>query len=878
MSKAPQIHIFFGAPILPTSLKESKDEPFAIATAETWRKLSLSFSKDTSNLCTRKCKRPDHEEHQTPNNIVLATQSKDHFIANFGEKCGLTDAILTDCAADAESVKSFNNKTSGDSTGNGFYVYGDGSTENYMNHFIYQQFPNDAKMHKQQSKQSEGAEGGASFMVHNQLDISPLVSNTKKISRGMMSIQPNDKPSDIQCDHYQLLNQYLEIRCPVKIEDSKAEKPLDVCSSLVVSTDTEFLSILMSSQVALLSGMHAVGQNEIQGKPTKLKSMELNEPCRENEAAANPLTQLNENGGMCVEINCRQYYDSSLDLFDSDSTVKDNSSLRGASFQENTNVSTGIFHAPDAKPNNELCFTEPWEKGILCSQGDHSAKRFQTSKNTIPVANIIVEDQQQSKRVKLVCSPVCPVPQIEELRISGFKKVQNHPSLLKDCLFKGQKYTILVTVRHPCHIKEIQTKSGTKLSSKVPLATTVVFDQSEIQRKIVLWREAAFWSLTVFPGDILLFTDVTIYENHWIGEMMLQSTFTSSHIVDVNILQDLLVYVSSKHPYLQAIPQRKTQTLNNIQHVLLDKLKPDMLVHSIVKIVNITVLTESTYSFKGETQRKIILTVEQVKDRHFALVLWGAITSHCPQLQRKRDHIWEFKYLFSKHSPVSGELELHTTPWSDLECLFDDDRRAVEFKEKFEKGVKSLLSVTVLAAHLEEKCSGIIQVKACILELKFTVPSSPYGLIFDASTTLQQIFASLSLITYGGCEKCGVELQTDNNKIYKQCISCLPFNKLKLFYRPALMTVEDGGYEISVQVVSELMEKMFLNIPAAWLNKAIEPSLDTTYGMIVADLCHSLLTDTKASYLLTIRSHFVLDENSYPLEKDFRLLGFHLDL
>ncbi|KAF7247176.1 Shieldin complex subunit 2 [Varanus komodoensis] len=96
--------------------------------------------------------------------------------------------------------------------------------------------------------------------------------------------------------------------------------------------------------------------------------------------------------------------------------------------------------------------------------------------------------------------------------------------------------------------------------------------------------------------------------------------------------------------------------------------------------------------------------------------------------------------------------------------------------------------------------------------------------------------------------------------------------------RPALMNVEDEGYEISIRVVSELMKKMFLNIPAAWLNKAVEPSLDTTYGMIVADLCRSLLTGTRASYLLTIRSHFILDENSYPLEKEFSLLGFHLNL
>ncbi|XP_015273030.1 PREDICTED: protein FAM35A-like, partial [Gekko japonicus] len=287
----------------------------------------------------------------------------------------------------------------------------------------------------------------------------------------------------------------------------------------------------------------------------------------------------------------------------------------------------------------------------------------------------------------------------------------------------------------------------------------------------------------------------------------------------------------------------------------------------------------STYSYRGEKQTKIILAVEQVKDRHYTLVLWGAVAACCPQLQRKKDHIWQFKYLFARHNPVSGELELHTTPWSSFECLFDDDKRAVEFKEKFDRGVKSLMSVTGLPAHLEEKRSGVIQVRAHISELKFAAASSPCGqLVFNARTSLQHIFDSLSRITYPGCAKCGLELQMDDNKIYKQCLSCVPLNKVKMFYRPALMTVEDGGYDIPVRVVPELMEKMFLGIPADWLNKTIEPFLDTTYGMIVADLCHSLVTDSKASYLLEMRSQFVLDENSYPLEKNFHLLGLHIDL
>ncbi|XP_066476011.1 shieldin complex subunit 2 isoform X3 [Tiliqua scincoides] len=665
MSGAPQIHIFFGAPILSNSLKASKEEKFSTATSETWSKLHFSFTKDTFNLCTRKCMCPEQADHRTLNNVVLAAHSKDHCTTNLEKRCVLADVFLTDCADHGRSVKSFSDDAKGASelTENCCHVCRDTRTENKVKHFACQQLPTDVQTSEPHSKESEDVKGGITCMSHAHLGISALILSTK--NRGLKSLEQDDKLSKSQHSCHKLINQYLEIHHP-QITESKTEKPLDVCSSLAISANTEFLGILTSSQVALLSGRHAVDQNEMHNQSMKLREAELDDPYKE---------------------------------------------------------------------------------------------------------------------------------------------------------------------------------------------------------------------------------DVIIYENRWVGEKMLQSTYTSrllnlgsfsainqnefSHLVDVNILQDLLIYVSSKHNYLQALPKRQPQTLNNIQYVLLDQLKPDTLVHSIVKIVNITELTESTYSYKGEKQRKIILIIEQVKDQHYALVLWGAAAAYSPNLQKKRDHIWEFKYLFAKHNPVSGELELHTTPWTTFECLFEDDRRAVAFKERFKKSVKSLMRGTSLAAHLEEKCSGTIQVRAHVSELKFT----SYGqLIFDHNTSLQCIFASLSLITYTGCAKCGLELQTDENKIYEQCSSCLPSNKVKMFYRPALMTVEDDGCEISVRVVSELMEKMFLNIPADWLNKTIEPSLDTTYGMIVAELCHSLVTDVKASYLLEIKSHFVLDENSYPLEKDFHLLGFHLDL
>ncbi len=44
----------------------------------------------------------------------------------------------------------------------------------------------------------------------------------------------------------------------------------------------------------------------------------------------------------------------------------------------------------------------------------------------------------------------------------------------------------------------------------MPLASIVVTDQSGVEMKVVLWRRAAFWALTVSPGDVLLITGTEI--------------------------------------------------------------------------------------------------------------------------------------------------------------------------------------------------------------------------------------------------------------------------------------------------------------------------------------------------------------------------------
>lgn len=56
----------------------------------------------------------------------------------------------------------------------------------------------------------------------------------------------------------------------------------------------------------------------------------------------------------------------------------------------------------------------------------------------------------------------------------------------------------------------------------------------------------------------------------------------------------------------------------------------------IILQVIISNFPESVYSYRGGYQRKIILTVEQNRDQHYKMVLWGAGAAWCPQLQRRK--------------------------------------------------------------------------------------------------------------------------------------------------------------------------------------------------------------------------------------------------
>ncbi|XP_053477765.1 shieldin complex subunit 2 isoform X2 [Ictalurus furcatus] len=190
-------------------------------------------------------------------------------------------------------------------------------------------------------------------------------------------------------------------------------------------------------------------------------------------------------------------------------------------------------------------------------------------------------------------------------------------TLLSRCISHGVSYSILVAVVHPCHVKEISLKSGASTGSSVPLATVIVTDQSGVEMKVVLWRAAAFWALTVYPGDILLITGVTVHVDKWQGETVLQSSYTSQLLnlgqitqgrnpqapqyVNLHTLRALCTHLYEKRPLLVSLPPRTAQNLQSIPFVHLGSLRPDTLVHALLSVKHTRIISGNTLSSHTQT-------------------------------------------------------------------------------------------------------------------------------------------------------------------------------------------------------------------------------------------------------------------------------------
>ncbi|XP_037590324.1 shieldin complex subunit 2 isoform X4 [Cebus imitator] len=824
MSGGSQVHIFWGAPVGPLKMTVSQDTTSLMSVADPWKKIQLLYNQHSLYLKDEKHEHKNLENYEVPESIDSPDLLSGHYLANYVNRHVHVKDDFVHSVFETQNVESqkIHSSRLSDVTSSNMQICGSKGRVSYLTEEEkYQKLLSENKVIDEQRKHqsdiySQNFQTNFFQLDHKCAVRMDLVCSTEQINVGPEVVQRECVPTEYQ----EIQNQCLELFSFNTVDKPRSEGAVRKVSDLKISTDTEFLSIMTSSQVAFL-----VQKKDKERSPINKgnANMEI-EPKASNEEIRIPEENLIQLDDFTETYESGQNQACSLELFSPVCPKTENSHIHINSYkglEENT-VSQELFSSEDELPPNEI-HIELCSSGILCSQQNtfhkSAVKRSWTSEDKMGQSETLC----RAKKMKLISNAGDSTVAVDQRNVSEFKGIKK-TSLIKNCDSKRQKYNCLVMVLFPCHVKEINIKFGPNSGSKVPLATVTVIDQSETKKKVLLWRTTAFWAFTVFLGDIILLTDFVIHEDQWVGETVLQSTFTSqllnlgsyssiqpeeySSVVSVGVLQDLLAYVSSEHSYLRDLPPRQPQRVNSIDFVELEHLQPDILVHAVLRVVNFTVLTEAVYSYRGQKQKKVMLTVEQAQDQHYVLVLWGPGAAWYPQLQRKK---------------------------------------------------------------------GVVLIKAQISELAFPLTAAQ-KITLNAHSSLKSIFSSLPNIVYTGCAKCGLELETDENRIYKQCFSCLPFTLKKMYYRPALMTVVDGSHDVCICVGSQLIEKILLNISADCLNRVIVPSSEITYGMVAADLFHSLLAVSTKPCILKIQSLFVLDENSCPLQQDFSLLDFYPDI
>uniref|UniRef100_A0A3Q2UQF4 Shieldin complex subunit 2 n=1 Tax=Fundulus heteroclitus TaxID=8078 RepID=A0A3Q2UQF4_FUNHE len=518
---------------------------------------------------------------------------------------------------------------------------------------------------------------------------------------------------------------------------------------------------------------------------------------------------------------------------------------------------------------------ETTEDGVLCSQGS----------------------DPQDPPTKPPCSKkprTC-----EGAEAAGSSSTSTSTTTLDRCDQVGHRYSILVVVVHPCHLKEVQVKSGPSAGAAVPLASVVVTDQSGAEMKVVLWRRAAFWVLTVNPGDVLLISGLQVREDRWRGETVLQSTFSSkllnlghasssqpgSGLVSPASLGALRSFIVERRPLLVSVARRAQQDLRRLPYVTLTTLRVNTLVHALLRVTHSHVSSEwrneAEAGSRSAVQQKAVLTVEQPCGQRGALLLWGGAMAWQPRFSKHRDAVWDFRVLLVREGLTSDLLELHSTPWSSVGPLDPTDRRALDFQRAWRRQRRRSAPLELdVDTLLSQKYSGEVELRVQVLTFQFqeAPPSqNPAQPVLGASTPLDGIVAALSGdVTYTGCARCSVELDTDQNGIYGPCYPCLPHTAVRRFYRPGVLTVGGPGCShLRVQVPPVPLQKI-LEAPPDRLQRSSAPGSQVRNIQVVAEKIQSLLSLPRKTFVITVRSHFLVDENSVPIGQDFTLLDLQV--
>lgn len=506
MPKRPQIHIFVGAPSIPSLLEGSEQSSLAAAAGK-WQELRcLCDPHGPLSMEVRGADGLVLEAESSPVTAVPANgdNSQQSERGTVMAARGCVTSPVPVAVASATTLKKTTSLTCSDC-----HLAKGGCTDTDVNRAADPRCVQRCAESAGQEQQprdcfSELTERKNSCLEVNSSAISDLVAGTKQISIQLRSMGPGLQ-SHHRSDHHEHLSWYLDMVFPQNQESKPKVEPSD-CSDFAVSTDTEFRSVMTSSQMAVLTQ----DWNEEQKRTVKV----------ETEAGTKPADrqydhfQFDFDVGMCLNVaqnECKEEYASSLDLFSSEGDGRNicfETTKQEGWAGKNTEKPQELGIPPETFVNE--IHIEPLSSGILCSQVgsccNSSSKRAHKCEDCFHVFHSVLNRQLKSKRVKLNSSPAGPGARVDQEGMTEFKRLQKKLSSLSNCCCKNQKYNVLVTIVHPCHIKEIQMKTRPKFSSKVPVATIVVTDQSGIERKVVLWRGAAFWSLTVFPGDVVLLT------------------------------------------------------------------------------------------------------------------------------------------------------------------------------------------------------------------------------------------------------------------------------------------------------------------------------------------------------------------------------------
>ncbi|XP_069033240.1 shieldin complex subunit 2 [Embiotoca jacksoni] len=575
-------------------------------------------------------------------------------------------------------------------------------------------------------------------------------------------------------------------------------------------------------------------------------------------------------------------------------------------------ASAELFTQPCPTPRAEEggVVLEATMDGILCSQESTSAHDSPTEPPSRPPPQ-----PPSSKKPRTDEGSRTEAP--EGTATTSGRRSPTTP--LTRCNHPGVRYSVLVAVVHPCHLKEVKVKSGPSAGTFIPLASIVVTDQSGVEMKVVLWRRAAFWALTVGPGDVLLVTGLQVNEDRWRGETVLQSTFSSRLLnlgqisastsppgttpwpltnqqpaplrcaqtspppvtqqVNARSLAALCVFLRMRRPLLVSLPPRPHQDLSRLPYATLRSLKVNTLLHALLRVTRTHISPvwrrEAESRSRSAVQLKAVLTVEQPDSQQGALLLWGAAVEWLPRFNRDRTSVWDFRVLLVREGLTSDLPELHSTPWSSVRAVDPTDRRLQDFlrTQRQWNGGPVELDVDTL---LSQKYSGEVELRVQVISFHFqdALPSqnAPQP-VLDGSTPLDGVLAALSGdITYIGCARCGAELDTDANGIYGPCYACLPHTAVRCYYRPGVLTLGGrGSSQLCVQVPPVPLQKL-LEAPPHRLQCRSAPGTQVQNLQVAAERIQNLLSLPRKTVTVTVQSHFLCDENSVPIDQDFTLL------